>query len=510
MSYKIPYQKINNFSKLALDYLNHDEKLTPFINHFPEIENFAKQILEKKDHVVDRNLLVDVLKRQNSSLSLSKKTKDNIDLLALDNSFTVVTGHQLCLFTGPLYFIYKIISTIKLCEQLAKKYSANNFIPVFWMASEDHDLQEVNHIHIFGKKIEWKSMLNGPVGKISLDGVQNMILELKSLLGSHPNASKLLSLFEQSYIGHNNLADATRFLINELFSDYGLVIIDPDDKDLKRKFIPQMKKDILQKGFVSKIKECTNSLAKNYKAQAFVRDINFFKLSGDKRELIVGDISSKEIEEYPHKFSPNVLLRPLYQEVILPNIAYVGGGAEISYWMQLKSAFVQENIPFPILILRNSVLLINEQQEFRIDKLGFALEDIFLSIDKLNKKYIFNNNLISNISLEHEKNNLNLLYQSILSKVSDVSFQNSIKAQLNKQLAFFVAIEEKTIRLEKKKNEAAIRQIQKIKNTLFPNNLLQERYDNFIPYYLNYGENLFKILKNNFDPLHPNFVILRI
>ena len=108
------------------------------------------------------------------------------------------------------------------------------------------------------------------------------------------------------------------------------------------------------------------------------------------------------------------------------------------------------------------------------------------------------------------QNNLNLLYQSILSKVSDVSFQNSIKAQLNKQLAFFVAIEEKTIRLEKKKNEAAIRQIQKIKNTLFPNNLLQERYDNFIPYYLNYGENLFKKLKNNFDPLHPNFVILRI
>ena len=126
MSNKIPYQRINNFSKLALDYLNHDEKLTPFINHFPEIENFAKQILEKKDHIVDRNLLVDVLKRQNSSLTLSKKTKDNIDLLASDNSFTVVTGHQLCLFTGPLYFIYKIISTIKLCEQLAKKYSANN------------------------------------------------------------------------------------------------------------------------------------------------------------------------------------------------------------------------------------------------------------------------------------------------------------------------------------------------------------------------------------------------
>ena len=357
--------------------------------------------------------------------------------------------------------------------------------------------------------MEWNTQQTGAVGKMNLNDFKNVISELKLVLGSHKNGDKLISLFERAYFNHDNLANATRQLVNELFAKYGLVIIDGNDTALKKQLMPQMKKDILDNGFVTTIQDCSNSLAENYKVQAFIREINFFKLSEGKRELIKSSISEKEIEENPEQLSPNVLLRPLYQEFILPNIAYIGGEAEVAYWIQLKTAFKQEKIPFPILVLRNSALLIDEKQQHTFEKLGFELDDLFLSEDELNKKYLLTHSN-SEISLEKDKKDLELLYQNIASRTSDLGFQSSIKAQLQKQLSSFDSLQEKLIRIEKKKSEVAINQIAKIKNQLFPNNVLQERYDNFIPYYLKDGDNFIKTLKNNLDPLSPNFVVLTL
>ena len=251
MDHKIPYKDIKYFSKLVLDLIDEDEKLVPFINNFATLDNFQSQILEKRSHHLDRSLLVKVLKEQNDFLSLSEFSKENIDLLKSDSTFSVTTGHQLCMFTGPLYFIYKIISTINLCEQLKEKYPTNNFIPVFWMASEDHDFNEVNHFYLYGKRIEWDTKQNGAVGRMNLDGFESIISNLKSVLGFHKNTDRLINIFKQSYLVHNNLADATRYLVNELFGKYGLVIIDGDNKELKQRFIPQIRKDILDKGFIS-------------------------------------------------------------------------------------------------------------------------------------------------------------------------------------------------------------------------------------------------------------------
>jgi bacillithiol biosynthesis cysteine-adding enzyme BshC len=494
---------------LILDYLNQDNKLHPFISHFPQIENFEKQIIQKKDHLIDRNLLVDVLRRQNNISSISESSKANINLLKLDTTFTVTTGHQLCLFTGPLYFIYKIISTINLCEHLRITYPNYNFIPIFWMATEDHDFKEVNHIHLFGNTIEWDTNQIGAVGEMTLDGFESVISELKLVLGNHKNAKELISLFEQTYLNNDNLTDATRYLVNELFGEYGLVIIDGNDKDLKRQFIPYIKKDVLESGFSSILNESSDRLAINYKAQALVRKINFFRLSDGKRELINEDVMVKEIEENPERFSPNVLLRPLYQEIILPNIAYVGGASELSYLMQLKDAFTQEKIPFPILVLRNSALLIDKKKEDKFEQLGFKLEDTFLSEHELNKRYVLAHSN-SDISLEAEKRALDLLYQDLVLKTTDIGLKRSVKAQSKQSLNFFDKTEKKLIKNEKKKNEVAINQIAKIKKQLFPNNCLQERYENFITYYLYDGDNFIKRLKNNFNPLDSNFVILTL
>ena len=504
---EIPYQETNKFSKLVVDYVNANPTIEPFINHFPTLDNFEKQIIEKSNHSVNRKVLVEVLQQQNSNLSLSNQSQKNIKSLLSKETLTVTTGHQLCIFTGPLYFIYKIISTINLCEQLTVKYPTNNFAPIFLMASEDHDFQEINHIHLFGKKIEWESEQNGAVGRINLDGFVTVLDELKLVLGASENSKRLISLFEKTYLKNDNLADATRYLVNELFGEYGLIILDGDDKKLKKEIIPIIKKDVSQQGFVKTIKQCSDQLAKKYKKQAYVRDINFFKLSAGKRELIKESITEKEIEENPERFSPNVLLRPLYQETILPNIAYVGGGAEVAYWMELKTAFEQESIPYPILLLRNSVMLLNESQNKKRKKLGFSFTDLFLDEHQLQKKFILSQTEVD-ISLKEEIENMDLVYESILQKTTDVGLQNSIKAQLKKQQKLFKQLQQKLLRLEKKKNESSLIKISKLKENLFPHNSLQERNDNFSSFYLTYGENFIKIMKDNLNPLNPNFVVL--
>ena len=509
MKYCISYKDTDSFTKLILDYIEKDEQLKNFVSHFPEIENFEKQIKEKKTHQIERDILVDVLKDQNGSFLLSEKSKTNINLLRDDNTFSVTTGHQLCLFTGPVYFLYKIISTINLCENLAEKYPNYNFIPIFWMASEDHDFEEINHINYINHKIKWSTKQKGSVGRMDLGTLNHVISELKLVLGNHIGVNKLILLFEKAYLKFENLADATRFLVNELFGEYGLVIIDGDDKSLKTLFIPQIIKDTVKSAFAPIIRECSSNLSKYYKQQAFVRDINFFRLTKGKRELITGTVTENEVLNSPETFSPNVLLRPLYQEVLLPNIAYVGGESEISYWMQLKTVFDHEKIPFPILVLRNSVLLIDKKRHERFMKLGFKLKDLFLSKDVLNRIYLINNSK-PNISLESDKKELKSLYENLVSKTSDSSLSDSIASQFKKQLSFLDNLQAKLIKSEKTKNESAVNQISKIKKSLFPNNILQERHDNYIFYYLDHGDNFIKILKQNLDPLSSNFVILII
>jgi len=506
---EVPYNQINKFSKLVVDYVNEDKNIKPFINHFPNLENFEKQISEKQNHAINRAVLVEVLQQQNASFSLSKKTKNNIDAILNKNTFTITTGHQLCLFTGPLYFIYKIISTIALSQQLEEKYPKNNFVPVFWMATEDHDFKEINHINLFGKKIAWNSKQSGAVGSMNLEGFDEVIKTLKSVLGDSQNAQKLIQLFENAYLKQNKLVDATRYLVNELFGKHGLVILDGDDKKLKTEFIPIIKKDVLQKGFVKTIQNCSNDLAKNYKVQAHVRDVNFFRLSEKKRELIKGGVAENEIVKNPEKFSPNVLMRPLYQETILPNVAYIGGGGEIAYWMQLKSAFEQENIPFPILLFRNSALLISEKQWRKFESFGFNIEDIFLEEPQLHKKYVQNQSSTA-FSLQNEIAAFNKIFNIISEKTADKGLLSTIKAEQQKQLKSLHKLEGKLLQSEKKKHENALNQISKIKKQLFPNNGLQERFDNFTAFYLNHGGNFIEILQEELTPLAPNFVILSL
>ena len=286
MKQKLSYHQTKKFTHLVNDYLSKSEDIYNFYNRYPSLENFSIQWEEKSNHKIDRKTLVEVLNDQNQSLTLSSLTRYNINSFLKEDTFSITTGHQLCLFTGPLYFVYKIISTIKLVDELKEKYPEKNFVPVFWMASEDHDFHEVNHIYLFGKKLEWNNDQKGAVGSMNLDGIEDILDDLDKLLGDSVNANYLSLLFRDAYLKHANLADASRYLVNALFGKYGLVILDGNDIRLKKQFISIIKKDVLNQGFFETISKCTKDLAKEYKTQAFVRNINFFLLSEGARKRL--------------------------------------------------------------------------------------------------------------------------------------------------------------------------------------------------------------------------------
>ncbi len=393
---QIPFKDTGFFSTTMLDYLEQKEAIQSFYNNFPDSLGFHNQIEEKENShsLQSRLVLVEALKKQYTNVDISDKTQENIELLKLKNTFTITTGHQLNLFTGPLYFLYKIICAINLAEELSQKFTDKNFVPVYWMATEDHDFDEINYFNFEGKKVQWSRNDGGAVGRFSTEGLDAVLAVFATQLGGSKNATYLKELFSKGYLEHNNLADATRYIANELFKEYGLVTLDGDDTSLKQLFIPFIKDELENQTSYKQVSKTIASLKENYKIQVNPREINLFFLSKNSRERIVFEngvykvnntsitFSKSEIlkavEENSLDFSPNVIMRPLYQEVVLPNICYLGGGGEIAYWFELKAYFEKVNIPFPILLLRNSVQVVSEKQQKKLHNLGVSHKELFL------------------------------------------------------------------------------------------------------------------------------------
>lgn len=493
----IPYAETGFFSKLVLDYLEGKVELASFYTYRPELSAFKAAIAERKKHPVDRQTLVTVLKEQYKGLKGA--SLQNIEALALENTFTVTTGHQLNLFTGPLYFIYKILTTVRLSEELKKEYPEYHFVPVYWMATEDHDFAEINHTHVFGKNIEWKHTAKGATGRLSTESLASVLAQVREILGSSEQAQKLSNLLEESYLQQANLAAATRYLVNALFEEYGLVCVDADHPALKKQFASIATQDIIKKNSYRLITETNLALEKQYSIQVNPREINFFYLDEQLRERIIEkeglfevnstplrftlDELKKQIAENPEKISPNVVMRPLYQEKILPNLAYIGGGAEVAYWMELKSTFEHYGVFFPMVILRNSVQWIDENSKKRMDKLGLTIQDLFLPIQELTTAYI-QRNQEEPTSIEQELVSIEQVFKSLLEKSLkyDPSLKGNIEAEKTKVIHSLKHLEQKITKAEKKKYEVELSQLEKLKEKLFPNKELQERQDNVTNY----------------------------
>lgn len=522
----ISYQNSGYFSKLITDYLDKNPELQSLYHRFTTIENFLPQIEEKSTNFSEKNrtVLVESLLKQNRNFTLSENSLHNIELLKQTNTFTITTGHQLNLFTGPLYFIYKIVSTINLCKELKSKYPDFNFVPIYWMATEDHDFEEINHFTFKNTKVKWNKDSKGPVGRLSTLGLEEVYAQFEQELGIGDNANYLKELFKKAYLEHTTLAEATRFLANELFKEEGLVIIDGDDINLKRLFNPFVKKELLEQASFHSVSE-TNKELSHYDIQVNPREINLFYIEDQLRERILFEDGKyiinntkiefseneilTELENHPEKFSPNVILRPLYQEVILPNLCYIGGGGEIAYWLQLKSNFESNRITFPILLVRNSVLIVTEKQVQKIDKLELSWSDLFTNQrDLINKKTKELSSLTIDFSEQKEFLKQQFITLSDIAKRTDPSFTGAVRAQEAKQIKGLENLEKRLLKAEKRILSNQLERISMIQNELFPNGGLQERKQNFSEFYIESGELLISKLLEELNPLNQNFSIL--
>ncbi|GGI58092.1 putative cysteine ligase BshC [Winogradskyella haliclonae] len=510
--------------------MDENHELKPLYHRFPKLENFKQQIEEKALSVTpeSRVVLANVLKQQYQSTDASELTLQNIESLQSENTFTITTGHQLNLFTGPLYFLHKIISTINLTKQLKDTYPDFNFVPIYWMASEDHDFDEINYFNFRGKKIQWNRKDGGAVGRFNTEGLDDVLDIISAEFGPGRHADTLKSWFKEAYINHNNLSDATRYLANALFTEYGLVVLDADDKELKKLFIPQMKKELLEQTAFNAVSDTNRNIEKlGFKIQVNPREINLFYLDENLRERIVfednvfkvnttnltwnkGELL-KHLDEMPERFSPNVIMRPIYQEVILPNLCYIGGGGEMAYWFQLKSNFEAQNVTFPILLLRNSVLIKTEKQARKQQSLDITDTDLFLKRDSFINKRV---RKISNINIDFSEQTEHLKHQFVglhqLAKDTDKSFLGAVEAQEKKQLKGLQHLEKRLLKAQKRKLADQIARATELQEQLFPNNSLQERNTNFSELYLEFGEVLIPELLKSLEPLEGDFTILTI
>ncbi len=529
MQEDLPYCSTGFFSQLILDYIDQNPKLKPFYSNFPKIEGFQEQIKRKENYFTKskRQVLHSHFKKKYQHVDTHPKIQHQITSLLDPKTFTITTGHQLNIFTGPLYFIYKIVSTINLCVELKKAYPDYNFIPIYWMATEDHDFDEISFFHHNGQKIKWNKGEEGAVGRLNTATIHNLVDEFCDSLGNSDTALKLKRIFIKAYKYHQTLAEATFYMVNELFKEEGLLVIDADDILLKKQMSSFFKKDLF---FNLAEKEVTTTSSKladlGYPVQVNPRAINLFYLKDGIRERIVYEDDQflvldtelsftveemkSELKNHPERFSPNVILRPLYQEVILPNLCYIGGGGELAYWFQLKSFFEASSVDFPILLLRNSALLYTNKQYSKLEKLNLNLSDLFLEEDSFNSKITHQ---ISKVKIDFSKQKLTLekqfkdLYE--LAKETDASFKGAVAAQEKKQKNGLANLEKRLLKAQKRKHKDYLKRSNQLRLELFPGHLLQERHDNFIHYYIESQGELIQLLKDQFSPLDLKFSLVQ-
>ncbi len=523
----IPYELTASFPKIILHYIGQKKELEPYYSFPPSLNGIQQAVQKKQDQKPDRNLLVEVLLQQYNDIDKTDAVIKNISALQSSGTFTVCTAHQPNLFTGPLYFIYKILHAIKLANYLKEQLPSFHFVPVFYMGSEDADFEELNHFTVEGKKYEWATDQKGAVGRMLIDKkIIDLIDELALQIGVEPHGIEFINLLRESYQDGVTIQSATFKMINRLFGNYGLIVLIADDARLKKIMTPVFQDDLFKEEPSSLVEGTCKRLREHYTVQAYPRNINLFYLKNDIRERIIKTGNSfavyntdvrftqqelkLELDNYPERFSPNVILRGLFQEMILPNVAFIGGGGELAYWFQLKDLFTHYAVPFPVMILRNSFLIIENQAKHLIDKLGISTEQIFTSpleilntiIEKEGKKP----------QLNGELDQLFFVYEELKKTVStvDTSLVKHIEALKVRSGNQLKEVEKKMLRTERKKHEAEKRQIDKLRQQLFPKNVLQERVENLSSFYARQGHDFINELYTHSLLLEQQFTVLSI
>lgn len=514
----IQFTQLNQLSSRDKDYLLHSEKFKDFLQYEFDFESFGKVIEARKNYRVDRQLLVSKIKEQYKDVSSSDFTKKHIEALLAENTYTLTTAHQPSLLTGPLYYIYKILSVINLSTQLKETHPNHSFVPVFVIGGEDHDFEEINHFCLYGKKLEWSSEDSGSVGQFTTKGIKQVLAQAREILGERSQALELLTDLEKDLERCRTYGDFSFKLTHRLFDHLGIVILRMDDADLKRAFIPVIKAEILKgesKAIIEKTQE--QLIAAGYKAQTHIRDINFFYKTAGLRNRIEKDglnykvvdtdivfteaeISS-EIDNHPDRFSPNVIMRPLYQSLILPDLAYIGGGGELAYWMERKTQFAHFDLHFPMLVRRQSAMIVTGSSVKQTEKLGLQLTDLFSKEADLVKTYLSKSDN-PDYKLDSYKEKIQTLYLELEKHIGtiDQSLSKTTQSEAVKSSKSIDYLESKLKKSIKSKEEVNIKRIEKLKSKLFPSGL-QERHDNIFEFISSNGVGIIDEMLPHCDPM---------
>lgn len=522
----LPYSQTGKFSKIVLDYIEQAPELKEFYEHPVNLEGIKSAISQRKGFNTNRQLLVEQFKIQYQDLNDSDEVKANIHALLNENTFTICTAHQPNIFTGHLYFIYKILHIIKIADSLKSQLPEYNFIPVFFLGSEDADLEELNHVVIDGEKYEWETKQTGAVGRMKIDdNLLKLIDKISGRISVEKYGNEITGLLKSCYKKNATIEEATFLFVHHLFKKYGLLVLLPDNAVFKKQMLSIFEEDIFNHTSSKIVSQTSEKLAEKYKAQAYPREINLFYLKDNLRNRIVrvedhfvvhetNIVFSKEeikieLTTHPERFSPNVILRGLFQEVILPDVAWIGGGGELAYWLQLKDLFKNYSVPYPVLIVRNSFLVIDEKHQKFLEKLNLKAVDLFKGKQTLFNEIIKKESKYA-LDLTSEKLQIAQIYNKIKSLVKEIdsTLMQHASALETKELKSLSNLENKMLRAEKRKFTSQKNQLDKIFSSLFPNDGLQERTENFMFFYSRWGSDFLKILYENSLTFEQKFCVL--
>jgi len=513
----IPVEHVLSLSPILDAYLKGSPKVKSFVSAYQNVDELADLIMKKESNYKMRSITFSVLKHQNEHLTLFEKQIENTELFSKETTFCITTAHQTSLFGGPLYFIQKAVSVIKACQIAKQAYPKYDFVPMFWLGSEDHDFEELNHILTKGKTIEWSDMQGGAFGRYKTDSLSKELEQLLNILDDSKDGQQLKNLFTEAYQEHATIAEATRYLLHQLLGAHGLLIIDGDDKVLKKEMIPIFKRELVNHFSSKACQQTIEEIESQYgSTQAHVRPINLFYLTDNGRHRIVAQPYGfsihgtklqfsesallQELEQHPEKFSPNVMLRPLMQEMCLPNLMYVGGGGESTYWFQLKQIFEEASVSFPMIALRDTAVYLSQKTQKRMLKSSIELQQLFQPRQTLIKQLIERDTKHS-LNLTEAKESL----QEVLAKMGesaekiDFTLRASAKAEEQRILNAVTNLEKKMMRAEKKNHKQLLTWVNEVFDTVFPKNSLQERKENFSQYYLEYGDDWIDWMIENFN-----------
>jgi bacillithiol biosynthesis cysteine-adding enzyme BshC len=520
---RIPYRESRTVAPLVQAYLNGDPALRDHFVHGPD-QDGLHAASHRSFHQASRQVLVEVLRDQYAGLTDASAVHANIELLARPDALTITTGHQLVLFGGPLYVPFKILNVIRLAREQSERLK-RPVLPVFWMATEDHDRAEVDHAYLGGRRIHWPGAAGGAVGRLPLLGIEAAVEEAVQALGGGWDAARHADLIRSCYRPGSTLAEATRLLMHGLFGAQGLLILDGDDPRLKRLFIPVMREELVNQVAERCVRYANERLPAGYVGQAHARPINLFHLQPGHRRRIVeeegrfrvsdggpvwtADELLAELHANPADFSPNVLLRPLFQETVLPNMAYVGGAGELAYWLQLRWLFQAVQVPMPVVLLRTSAAFLSAKRWRQWQELGLDAGALFAD-PAVVRREVAAAAVHHRTELGAERVALHAFYQRLhtVAAAADASLRGAVDAREAAAQRGLERLERSLMRAARRSAGDRLARLDATIAALRPGGTLQERRENMLPLLADRGTALLDVLQRELDPLEHYFTVL--